>query len=390
VNNRLDRERVRGDLDVLSRAGLGLDEFLREATSAVQRAVPWVAACVATHDPSTMMMTSGRKYGALAELDSRDTLFARLEYANEEPTSFRALASGDRQAIGMHDLLDGDADRSARMNQLMRPVFGFQDESRLLFRDSIGAWGGMALFREHGDPWFATDEIDYLATLSGFFARGVRAGILTRLADSAVLDEHDGGPAVIIFDAADEIVQCSLGAERRIRELNTAFNRTEPMSAVFALVAAARHAGLEAGGRFPRARVRTASGMWLVLHATPLAASDGITGNVVVTIEEARPPEIVELVVAAFGLTARERDVTRMVLQGVETKEIAASLHVSAYTVQDHLKAVFEKADVRSRRELVSRIYFDQYVPRIGAEVGSSGWFVGADRSNPASAASPG
>lgn len=366
---------MRSDVDVLSRAGLDLDSFLEEATLSVARAIPWVAACLATHDPETDLLTSARKYGYLRQVNSHDHEFGLIEYGAVEPTAFSELAAAAVPAAGVHLVHDGEVDRSVRMESFMRPHFGFGDEARLTFREGSRTWGAMALFRGADDAPFSPEDVDLLASLSGQFARGVRGGMLARLAETPAATTR--GPAVIIVDAGGRILQMSMGAEDRLASLVTGDAAADPMSPVSALVGAARRYASGATTAPPRARVRTADGMWLVLHAAPLSGMDGRVGEVVVTIEEARPPEIVALVVAAFGLTPRERDVTQLVLQGVDTKEIAATLHLSAYTVQDHLKSVFDKADVRSRRELIARVYFDQYVPRMGSELSPTGWFAG-------------
>ncbi|MEI5673003.1 MULTISPECIES: response regulator transcription factor [unclassified Nocardioides] len=370
----LTAERVRQDVEVLSRGGLDLETFLEEAAESVRRAVPWEAACLATHDPGIHLLTSARKYGGLRDVDSHDQEFALIEYGAVEPTGFYEIAAAERPAAGVHLTHDGEIERSVRMSSFMVPHFGFGDEARLLFRENGRAWGAMALFRGSDDTAFAAEDVAYLASLSKLFARGVRGGLLERMATTSPPAQQ--GPVVLIVGTDDRVLQMSAGAEDRIRGLRVGDGSCDPTSVVGAVVGAARRYARGESAVPPRARVRGESGMWLVVHASPLSGAGDREGEVVVTIEEARPPEIVALVVAAFDLTQRERDVTQLVLQGVDTKEIAATLHVSTYTVQDHLKSVFDKADVRSRRELISRIYFDQYVPRMGSELSPSGWYA--------------
>ncbi|RXZ40753.1 LuxR family transcriptional regulator, partial [Agromyces binzhouensis] len=232
--------RVRGDVDVLSRAGLDLDDFIGEATESVRRAVPWVGACVGTHDPATMMLTSARKYGALKAHNEHDRLFGIIEYGADEPTSFRSLAAGDRRAIGMHATHADEVDRSERMTRLMRPVYGFADEARLIFHDGTAAWGCLAIFRGDDDPMFDDAEIEFLGALSASFARGVRSGILTRLAHDPVSSGETGGPAVVIVDARDQVAQISVGAEERLEQLRGSAHGGDPLSLVTSLVGAAR------------------------------------------------------------------------------------------------------------------------------------------------------
>lgn len=134
--------------------------------------------------------------------------------------------------------------------------------------------------------------------------------------------------------------------------------------------------GGEAGGA--RARVPTSTGTWVVVHGSVIG--DPEDGRTAIILEPAQSPEIAPLIVAAHGLTAREREVTQLVLHGLSTAEIAGRLYLSEYTVQDHLKAIFVKVGVHSRRELVGQIFFQHYVPRLqaGAQIGATGWFANA------------
>jgi DNA-binding CsgD family transcriptional regulator len=214
-----------------------------------------------------------------------------------------------------------------------------------------------------------------MESLSELLAIGFRSGTLARLANRE-FREFDG-PAVIIVDDKNTVSRMTPNAQELLTLIRCEPHRVSGDGMLAGLIAAARASNLPAAP-LPRCRVRLRTGHWLVLHASRLSGPAAATGEVVITIEEARPPEIVPFVVAAFDLTDRERDVIQLVLQSVETKHIASTLHMSPYTVQDHLKSIFDKADVRSRRELIARVFFDQYVPRMGSDLAPSGWFASA------------
>jgi DNA-binding CsgD family transcriptional regulator len=368
----LAAERVLRDVDVVARAGLPTDEFLEEALGSLQRAVPHAGACVANLDPSTHLNTGARKFGAIRGSDDRDGEWAQLEFLSGDPTAMAAMAREGVEVVGMQAWSTRRGGHSPRMTEFFAPYYGYVDEARVVLRDGAEVWGGMSLVRTADQGSFDDADLELLRRLATPMALGLRTGLLARLADGGAATV---GPAVLVVGADDTIQSVSDNAEARLAELLSA-SVSEPMGTIASLVGAARRYAAGVSDRPPRCRVRGRSGGWLVLHATTLTTRAGASGDVVITIDEARPPEILPLVVAAFDLTPRERDVALLVISGLETREIAGRLHVSPYTVQDHLKSIFDKASVRSRRELMARIWFDQYVPRSGSDLAPSGWFL--------------
>jgi DNA-binding CsgD family transcriptional regulator len=101
-------------------------------------------------------------------------------------------------------------------------------------------------------------------------------------------------------------------------------------------------------------RVRGASGAWALIEAQEL---DGAAEETVaVTIRPAAPREILDLRFLAHDLTGRERELVALLLDGHDTRAVTQRMYLSPHTVQDHLKSVFAKVGVRSRKELVATL----------------------------------
>jgi DNA-binding CsgD family transcriptional regulator len=104
----------------------------------------------------------------------------------------------------------------------------------------------------------------------------------------------------------------------------------------------------------PNVRVRTNQGRWCVIEGARLEGA--AAGRVAITIRAATAHETFDLLCSAHGLTGRERQLVKLAREGLATTDLARALGISPYTVQDHLKAIFAKTGVRSRRELLSRL----------------------------------
>ena len=64
------------------------------------------------------------------------------------------------------------------------------------------------------------------------------------------------------------------------------------------------------------------------------------------------PPRLVESLPPPLG--DRERDVTRLAVEGLTNREIARHLHVSPHTVNYYLRRIYHRLNINSRVQLAA------------------------------------
>jgi DNA-binding CsgD family transcriptional regulator len=118
-------------------------------------------------------------------------------------------------------------------------------------------------------------------------------------------------------------------------------------------------------GTVPCLSVKARSGRWLTLQGALTEARPGYPSQKMIVIEPTGPRQIAWLKSAAYGLSPREREIVDLVLHGASRMQIAATLYISEYTVQDHLSNIFDKVGVRGREALIKHLFLGNLYPKM-------------------------
>lgn len=359
-------ERTFSEVTRLCRAGLDGPELLRATIERLRRVVPFEAYCASTVDPLSGLVTR-----SLAEemggAEEAEIFFERL-YFEHDLTQLTKMARDRRPVALLSDTAGGRLERSARHRELLGPL-GLAHEMRVVFSTGGSMWGSMDLIREKGRPDFEPRHVALLRRLASPLGDGLRAAALR-----VQTIEEPGGtdpPGVLTLGRGGRVVQHTPAAERWLRDiddLRPGWREWAGLPPAIRMVCGALERALSRGsdgGVGPRLRVRGRSGRWLTLHGSRTEATSERPAETVIVVEPTKPEEVAWLNVASYGLSAREQEVIQLVVRGASTRQISTALHISEYTVQNHLSNVFEKVGVRSRKELVRRLFFENLYPTL-------------------------
>ncbi|MFC0623607.1 helix-turn-helix transcriptional regulator [Kribbella deserti] len=332
---------ARREIAALATSGLGVADLHAAAIAIVERVIACELTCWAAIDPETLVissMVSGRNR-IPPEYEPR---LAETEYAGTEPNSFAQLARRPFPVARLSDLPYREVVGHRRLNEVWRPL-GLDQEVRAAFTVDGSCWGAAGWVRDTAE--FTDREVEFLGAVSPVIAAATRVAVRTNAHGS----RGAPGSSIVVTGPQGEPRALTAAASAWQDELD----QLAPGRFLVLLRAVVTGALAAASGTF-QARVQ-APGGWAILQASRLI-SDADEPELVVTIESANGHQLMSMLLTAYGLTAREREICLEVISGHSTGQIADRLSISPHTVQDHLKATFTKVGVRSRGELVATL----------------------------------
>lgn len=340
--------RARDRLLATESAELTSGEVCEQIVRAFHDVADFAWSAVMTTDPQTLLPSGGIVEGFTPEAC---VPFWDNELADPDFNKFTDLARSIDPVATLAESVDGELTRSPRFTKLYAGI-GAADELRVAFVAGTSCLAIGAFVRPSESGTFTPEELTDVRALVPVATTMLRHALGRLLTDVAT---HP--PVVIMLDGQGAITGVSAGGHEVLEDLRINVDGDFPG---IVKVAATK----VRWSRVPTTlttRLRGRSGRWLRLHVSPM---EDEVGAVAITVETAPPDDLVRVLLDSYGLTPRETEILLHLCRGSSTKEIAAELIISAHTVRDHLKAIYEKAGVSSRGELVAGLFSNHVLDR--------------------------
>ena len=328
-----------------------------ELSTALQQVVPFDAAAWFATDPLTLLPTAPTHVENLAP-EGWPTYWD-AEFNDQDVLLFQDLARSSVTSDSLHRATDRNPERSPRYRARLTAA-GFGDELRAVFRAGTAVWGVVNLLRRTSRPEFSSADCAVVQAAGPPIAAALRA----KVARTQPVPPNCLGLGTALFSRAGTLVSLDAVASAWFQEFagrdGIASGRPQGMTAVAAVVARANAVG-NGRARGPSVtRLRTESGRWTVLSASPSRTPQGERGLTSLVIDRARPSQMADLLIEAYCLTSREREIVQAIAHGYSNDEIGRRLQLSTHTVRDHLSSVFDKVRVSTRGELAAQLFTEQ------------------------------
>lgn len=274
-----------------------------------------------------------------------------LDSERSEGELSRLRSELDRQRV--------KAKSGARIAATLGPLGEFESGITLLFADARASFGILTLLRTSELGPFTSSEISVLAlsldaTSERLSALRLNPAETEGSATSGAHDSEGTGESFYVLDKDLQIVLAwSAEDQRRVALTGLRTRLADRLPAVLEETVRDLVAGWRSDSDTQEAGVAHPV-PFLVVRTRPMSGPAGLF--IGVRIDRFQPRRSLAGPAERFHISPRELQVLALLLDGAKLEEIGQKLHITASTIQDHIKSMVDKTGSRNRTELIARV----------------------------------
>ncbi|MGF9856780.1 helix-turn-helix transcriptional regulator [Priestia endophytica] len=322
--------------------------YRQRVITLLRQELSFQAYCLSAVDPHALL-----SIGAVTEhnIESIHHQIFKNEYLQQDVNHYARLFHEERRAAVLSEQKEEQLKKSYRYTSILKPAV-FKDELRAVLVYKNQCFGYLTLFKK--EEHFQSEEKKLIENLSSSIGRGLQTFY------HLFLEPVPLQPKMLLFSPDLKLISYTKTGIKMLDALRASESLEGDKLPKSIQALCYRTLGSEEGSAHTLLALQKYGFLTL---SSFLLIKDKEDFNIAINIAQASPTDILTINKKYYHLSKRESNILDYLIKGSSTKEIANDLFLSPYTVQDHLKSIFLKTGVSTRRELVFKLFTRYTIP---------------------------